>query len=124
MRTGKSPLEQIAKRISEQGIAGKIKQRPVGISYVFPNNFYVNSETKESYKAIRPGANGQIVCKAYAHPSDLFLEPIKSQVVGIYSFKTRNCRMTIKSLSELGMRAMPLKITRKKLVVQQLVHAL
>jgi hypothetical protein len=123
VRNGKSPLQQIAKRLKEKEFSYNSASIPsTEPSVKYPNNYYVNSETRECYEIVRRGKENYVTCRVYNPSKNFFVYPLPSLNVGIHLYQTQNSRMAMKQMDDIWKRAILLKLTKHKMVVQELLH--
>jgi hypothetical protein len=125
VRSGRSPLIQIAKRLHEKDLWQTTDANAgTAISYKSPNNMFVEQSSNGAVcnEVMRLSGANRVVCREYRGSREWFEQPVCSTVLGIYRYNARNYRVVTKLNRSLGCKAMTLKLTRNKLIVQQLLH--
>ena len=103
VRSGKKPLTQIIKRISElQHVECKEVKSDKELSTKRPNNSYIMNnlsccEVVEITNEQDEQPNKMLLCRVYERTQALFAQPCESHLVGIYKVDTRGARMKMVS---------------------------
>ena len=126
VRSGKSPLAQIVKRLSEsQGHIFEIDDSNV-ISIKPPNNGYivensvccmvtaevVDSQCKEK----------MFCCRVYDRSDPRFVDPCDSRIIGVHSVSNRNSRMKLLPASSLKKRALVFPLETSSFLFLTILH--
>ena len=110
VRSGKNPLAQVVKRLSEWNIFDTIPQeKKYKISFKRPNNSYIlrSLDCCEVVSVAKECENGnsELLCRVYERPESLFRQPCDSSIIGAYYVHARNAHMKILPESSLDRRA-------------------
>ena len=112
VRSGKQPLTQIVKRISEFDHFDSIQGSKKGIVYVKqPNNAYIVSgssccEVVSITNEKDDEGSHLLMCRVYRHAQAMFMEPCDSRIIGAYKVTIRHAHMELLPERVLERKAM------------------
>lgn len=98
VRSGRSPLSQIVKRLGELDRQKKEMSRPaISLRNKKPDNVFALSDLEccEIVSILPREESGQknLLCRVYGHLEPYFVEPCDSRLIGIYKAKISQTRM-------------------------------
>ena len=119
VRSGRNPLAQIAKRLSERGVS--IHQcQETEITSKEPDNRYILSDScccEVVHKTNQQDDNGneQYLCRVYERTEALFTTPCDSRIIGAHKANPRLASMKVLSSQALQRKAIMLEVRNKKI---------
>ncbi|CAB4013323.1 Hypothetical predicted protein [Paramuricea clavata] len=127
VRSGKNPLAQIVKRLSES--SGKIGQTTsTSISMKPPNNGYILGDSSccivvdETHQF--QYEEKMFSCRIYNRSEPMFVQPCDSRLVGVYKVKEQNSCIKLLPASTLKRQAIAVELEHNTLIFLTILHQL
>ena len=129
VRSGKSPIAQIAKRLSESSAKISEFSEANYIRTSYPDNAFVLSDSScceavEKTHNIDENGCELFLCRVYCRTQELFTTPCDSRLVGIYKANQRSTTMKILSADQLVKKAIKITLGPNKIVFVAILHTL
>ena len=129
MRSGRRPLSQVVKRLSERGVERHLGiDREQTVSTKPPNNAYIINRLsccEVLYPVETPGRKDAFVCRIYEHTRPLFSHPCDSRIRQIHTVDKRHTYFTEVLAKQLNVATGAIKLVLdNKIVFQGLLHQL
>lgn len=110
VRSGRNPLAQIVKRLSEMEAYSQPRKTPLSkVSNRHPNNAFVCSDSSccEVVCEQEKSANGETLylCRVYDDTEAVFDNPCDSRTIGVYEAHRMNAHMRVLSSKEFSQKA-------------------
>ena len=125
VRSGKNPIAQIVKRLSEENASHQNQFQQTSISFKHPDNGYVSGNS--CYQVVhehdgRDEAGKMFVCRVYNKSEAMFTNPCDSRIVGIHKVSVKSASMKVVSSSILKKQAIVVSIDNYLLFMEILHH--
>ena len=127
VRSGKRPIVQIAKRLSERRVKDMLMSETDSVSIKKPNNCYVLSdssccEVQENSSEKDDNGDALFLCRVYSRSDDAFRAPCQSKLIGVHKVQDRNTSMRLIPKGDLLRKAMKFDIGRGTAIFMSLLH--
>ena len=128
VRSGKSPLVQITKRIEEAEIITPVQPSAIdSITETKPNNGYILANSSCCEVVSNSNQRDQegeelFLCRLYKKTQPVFSSPCDSRLIGAYVVKDRNARMKLIARKLLSKKAVMIEQGQGKLIFLAILH--
>lgn len=128
VRSGKNPIAQITKRLSESvGCEEKKLPNSASIKSKHPNNGYIYDGTSccvvvNDHPETDQHGSKMFLCRVYNHSEPMFLAPCDSRLIGVHKVCGRNAHMKLVSGSVLTKQAIVIELVDNFLLFMAILH--
>lgn len=125
VRSGKSPLTQIAKRLSESSFEIPSCHED-NVSFKKPDNAYVlPDKCCEIVDKANPDENGRecYLCRVYERSEPLFTNPCDSRIIGVHKVNEQRTHMRVLSAESLKRKAIKVDLGPNKTAFMAILHS-
>lgn len=129
MRSGKNPLGQIVKRLSESSALHHISSSAdseAAVALKKPNNAFILSDSS-CCEVVEVGCNDErgnkrFVCRLYERTEPLFVTPCDSRLIGVHKANQRWTSMKVLPPDVLHKKALKVDLGPTKILFMALLH--
>lgn len=128
VRSGKNPIAQIAKRLSESvGCEEKQLTNSASISSKHPNNGYIYDGVSccvvvNDHPETDEHGSKMFLCRVYDHSEPMFLVPCDSRIIGVHKVCGRNAHMKLVSVGVLTKQAIVIELEDNFFLFMAILH--
>ena len=126
VHSGKNPLVQIAKRLSESTATVQLSHHPK-ICLRRPDNAFILSdsaccEVVEKLSNVNDNGDEQFSCRVYQRTDALFANPCDSRLIGVFQVNQRWTTIKVLSSHDLTKKAIKVELGCNKIVFMAILH--